>query len=132
MADRASALAALIDTNVLIYQLKNALSPELMQALGVQLENQQAFISVITRIEMLAWKGHSQESLTKTTQLVTLIPEFGLTEPIVQETIRIRKTYGLKLPDATIAATALVHNCCLWTANEVDFKRIPELQIRSI
>jgi hypothetical protein len=57
-----------------------------MQALGAQLENQQAFISVITRIEMLAWKGHSQESLTKTTQLVTLIPEFGLTEPIVQET----------------------------------------------
>lgn len=45
------------------------------------------------------------------------------------QTILIRRQYKIKLPDAIIAATALVHNLILVTRNTSDFKNIPELQL---
>ncbi|MGB4115435.1 MAG: hypothetical protein WBK51_02685 [Polaromonas sp.] len=64
----------LLDTNVLIYHLNLALTPQITQQLGDALKTQQAFISVITRIEMLAWKGHTDESLRQTTNLIEQMP----------------------------------------------------------
>lgn len=122
----------LLDTNVLIYHIGLALSDELTHQLGQAMQTQRAFISVITRIEMLAWKGHSDTSLRQTTDLMSLLPEFSLSEAVIAQTIRIRKTHGLKLPDAVIAATALVHGCQLMTANEADFKRVTGLDLLGI
>ena len=56
----------LLDTNVLIYHMRLALGDEVTQQLGDALKTQRAFISVMTRIEMLAWKGHSDGSLHQT------------------------------------------------------------------
>jgi predicted nucleic acid-binding protein len=119
----------LLDTNVLIYHLKLALSPEMTQQLGDALKARQAFISVITRIELLAWKGHTEESLQQTTNLVNLLPELPLSEPVIADAIRIRKTSSLKLPDALIAATAITHGLRLVTANEADFKKVDGLSL---
>lgn len=117
----------LLDTNVLIYHLKLALTPQVTQQLGEALKARQAFISVITRIEMLAWKGHTENSLSQTTDLIEQLPELTLSEPVIAQAIRIRKTYALKLPDAVIAATAITHSLQLVTANEADFKRVDGL-----
>lgn len=81
----------LLDTNVLIYHLRQALTPQLTQQLGDALKAQQAFISVITRIEMLAWKGHSEESLRQTTDLIEQLPELGLSELVIAQAIHIAK-----------------------------------------
>ena len=35
----------------------------------------------------------------------------------------------IKLPDAIIAATALVHGLTLWTHNTDDFKDVPQLKL---
>ena len=122
----------LLDTNVLIYHLNLALSPQVTQQLGEALKAQQVFISVITRIEMLAWKGHTEESMRQTTDLIEQLPELGLSEPVITQAISIRKTFALKLPDAVIAATAMCHGLQFVTANEADFKRVDGLSLLCI
>jgi predicted nucleic acid-binding protein len=122
----------LLDTNILIYHLKRALSAEFTEQLALTIVAQQAYISVITRIEMLAWKGHTDLSLQQTTHLLAQLPELGINEAVVAQTIRVRKAHGLKLPDALIAATALVHGLQLVTANTADFKRVDSLVLQSI
>lgn len=125
-------VALLLDTNVLIYHIRLALTEEVTQQLGEALKAQRAFISVITRIEMLAWKGHTDESLRQTTDLIRLLPELPLSEAVIVQAIRIRKAYGLKLPDAVIAATAMANGLQLMTANESDFKRVAGLSLLCI
>ncbi|MDR9364048.1 MAG: PIN domain-containing protein [Balneolaceae bacterium] len=52
-----------------------------------------------------------------------------LTEEIAQECINIRKQQSIKLPDAIIAATALVYDMKLITRNISDFKNIHTLNV---
>ncbi len=85
-------------------------------------------LSVISRIELLGWKPDDSEFETDVANLVKLSDEFGLTEEIVQATINLRKTVKIKLPDAIIAATALVHKMTLVSDNDTDFLRVPKLK----
>jgi predicted nucleic acid-binding protein len=48
---------------------------------------------------------------------------------IVQKTISIRKSKKIELPDAIIAATALVHGFTLISRNTSDFKNIMGLKV---
>ena len=52
-----------------------------------------------------------------------------LTNSIVDRSIEIRKNYKTKLPDAIIAATALVYDLILITRNNSDFKNIEGLKL---
>jgi predicted nucleic acid-binding protein len=122
----------LLDTNVLIYHFKNGLTAEFTEQLALTIVVQQAYISVITRIEMLAWKGHTALSLQQTTGLIAQLPELGINEAVITQTIHVRKAHGLKLPDALIAATALVHGLQLVTANVVDFQRVERLAMQGV
>ncbi|MEM6264058.1 MAG: PIN domain-containing protein [Bacteroidota bacterium] len=49
---------------------------------------------------------------------------YHFSESIVAQTISLRKHHKIKLPDAIIAATALVHNLTLITSNTADFHRV--------
>lgn len=62
-------------------------------------------------------------------EIVNVIP---LTNPIVNKTIEIKRYRKIKLADAIIAATALVNNLTLVTANVEDFKNIPGLSVLNI
>ena len=81
---------------------------------------------------MLAWKGHTHDSLHQITGLIRLLPELAMGEAVIEQTIRIRKTFGLKLPDAVIAATALAHGLQLVTGNASDFNRVAGLNLLCI
>ena len=48
-------------------------------------------------------------------------------EEVVLKVISIRQTRKMKLPDAIIAATALIHDCMLITRNISDFSGLPGL-----
>ena len=122
----------LLDTNILIYHLKAVQPPELKSQLALAVSGERAHVSVITRMEMLAWRGHTEQSLTQTHGLLQLMQELSLAEPVVQEAIRLRKHFGLKLPDAVIAATAVVHSCTLVTGNGADFERVDGLNLACI
>ncbi|MEY4538677.1 MAG: hypothetical protein RLZZ306_434, partial [Bacteroidota bacterium] len=49
-------------------------------------------------------------------------------DEIVEKTIEIRRIYKIKLPDALIAATAIVFDLTLVSRNDKDFTQIPELK----
>ena len=52
-----------------------------------------------------------------------------LTDNVVEVCIEIRKKYKTKLPDAIIAATALVYNLVVISRNISDFKNISGLKV---
>lgn len=62
-------------------------------------------------------------------EIVDVIP---LTNQIVNKTIEIRRVRKIKLADAIIAATAIVGDLTLVTANVEDFKNVPGLTVLNI
>jgi len=52
-----------------------------------------------------------------------------LSESVAIQTIELRKQYRIKLPDAIIAATALVHGFELISRNTSDFKNVTGLTV---
>jgi predicted nucleic acid-binding protein len=50
-------------------------------------------------------------------------------EEIISKTIELRQQYKTQLPDAIIAASALVNGLILITRNSKDFEQITDLQV---
>ena len=84
----------------------------------------------LSRIEVLGWSGHSEQSVQDARQfLIQHLDEYPLTEVIVHRCTSLRRQYSLKLPDAIIAATALHLQLPLVTRNTDDFKNIEDLSL---
>ena len=63
--------------------------------------------------------------MKQTTEFIQNSIVIGLEEAIILRMIALRKLLKIKLPDAVIAATAIVHDLTLITRNTDDFKNIP-------
>lgn len=118
----------LIDTNVAIYYFGQTLSKESEKYLD-QLLVGNYYISVINRIELLGFNTININESEAINSFIANSTIFELDETIIIETIRIRKNYSIKLPDAIIAATCLVKGCSLITNNIRDFERIASLHL---
>lgn len=118
----------LLDTNTAIYFLEGAL-PATSLVFMKSVLDVECNLSIITKIELLGWQFPSVEKESDATDFVNASTVFGLTDDIANETIRIRKSLKIKLPDAVIAATALVHGFELISRNETDFKQVPGLVV---
>lgn len=55
-----------------------------------------------------------------------------ITDAVIEETINIRKAIKIKLPDAIIAATAIVNNLKILTDNTSDFIRVTGLKMTTV
>ena len=118
----------LIDTNILIYYLADAIPEEELPKVEEILRT--SFnVSIITKIEFLGWKGHTPEGFEKSKEFISFANVIPLTDEIGDVAIELRRRVSIKLPDAVIAATALVHNLTLVTRNVKDFERIEGLRI---
>jgi predicted nucleic acid-binding protein len=85
-------------------------------------------VSVISKIELLAWNAPTQADADKYLSFVEDSEIFPLTDEVVEKTIEIRRLPKKpKLPDCIIAATAIVNDLTLISRNEVDFSMIPGL-----
>lgn len=115
----------LIDTNVVIAYLDNSL-PE---KFALEIEDSGSNISVITRMELLAWRNATPENLHKIQSFIDASFVYNLDEPVILKAIDIRKHYRIKLPDVIIAATAIVHNLKLITRNNSDFEKITDFHL---
>lgn len=114
----------LVDTNTVIDYLENKLpeeSPKIIDNIEIQ-------FSVISRIELLVWKKATDKQLEILNDFIKASVVFSLDEKTVLKSIEIRRTYGLKLPDAIIASTAIVNDLILLSRNTVDFKKITALK----
>lgn len=79
-------------------------------------------ISFISEIELLGFNGLSKSEEIKLKQLLkdSFIIEWN--SKIKEQTIELRKKYSIKLPDAIIAATSIVYEIPLVTADKGFFQ----------
>lgn len=117
----------LIDSNAVIDYLGRKLPPSGMDFMNSVIDDFPT-LSVITKIEVLGFNAPDEhyQLLTNFMDDNTIL---GLTNNIVDTSIEIRKNYKTKLPDAIIAATALVYNLTLISRNTSDFINIQDLKV---
>jgi predicted nucleic acid-binding protein len=99
-----------LDTNVFIGFVKGLLGTALTASLPA---DGKIFISVITRIEALAYPRMTTQEEDKILAVLRHIPVIPLKRKIERNSILLRTKTKLKLPDCIIAATALAQNAVL-------------------
>jgi len=82
-------------------------------------------ISIINKIELLSISDVPEQILAFVDEAYVI----KLDDDIVSKTIEIRRKYRIKLPDAIIAATAVIMKLHLITHNVSDFKGIKGLKV---
>lgn len=112
----------LLDTNIVLYLLNGDTT------LAELLNNKQLYISIISELELLAFKDLTKKEEKIIINFISQCKVVNINQAIKQETIRIRKVYKAKLPDSIIMATALYLDLPLITADS-DFKRVEELTL---
>lgn len=118
----------LLDSNTVIYLLSNSFPESTSEKIQSIIDADDYFLSVITRMEVLGFNGN-QDEMELATEFMSDSIIIGLEEAIILRTIALRKQQKIKLPDAIIAATALVHRLTLVTRNLDDFKNISGLDL---
>lgn len=113
----------LVDTNIIIYVLQGN------RELASLIHSKYAYLSVISELELLSFPKIDKKEEFVIQSFIQEMNLIELNEVIKRETIRLRRAYGLKLPDSIIAATALYLNCPLITADS-DFSRVAGLDLR--
>lgn len=117
----------LIDTNIIIDYLGRKLPVSGMDFMNNVIDAVPN-ASVISKIEVLGFNA-SDEHYRILTDFMNDTNLFDLTDEIVDVCISLRRKYKTKLPDAIIAATAIVYDFTLITRNVTDFKNIHGLKI---
>jgi hypothetical protein len=118
-------MQCLFDSNILIYHLNGELNEKGTNLLEEALTDEGAY-SVISKIELLGF-AQSEEDEAQGRKLLSYLLEIPLNSEIAEQTIQIRKAYKIKLPDAIIAATALINGFMVVSRNKKDFARISNL-----
>ena len=86
-------------------------------------------ISIVTQIEILSKKDLLETETSALKDFLKIAVIYDVNQGIAAKTIDIRLQYKIKLPDAIIAATAIVNNLTLISRNTSDFSQIKELEI---
>jgi predicted nucleic acid-binding protein len=117
------------DTNTAIYYLQKQFPPSAERFVDNLLKEETPTISAITEIELLCWRTAVEKDLEVLNGFIGDSLVIELEQSIKLKTAEIRKAYRIKLPDAIIAATALVYGLTLLTRNIEDFRIIVDLDI---
>ncbi len=115
----------LMDSNVIIDYLGNKLPIKS----AIIIDRLPIVISVITKIEITGRYNASKQQIQKIASFTEKAFIYPLSEEIIEQTISIRQKDKIKLPDAIIAATAMVNNHILVTHNISDFATLKNLKV---
>lgn len=119
----------LLDTNFLIdafagqpdaVRLLKKLPPQTPEWIGY---------SAITRIEILGFASLNQTDEEGLRDLLAEFEETPISSTVIERAIEIRKATRIKIPDALIAATALIYEAQLVTRNANDFRSVTGIQV---
>ncbi len=108
----------LLDTDVLIDHIRGRHTAQIDGCMA----------SVVTRTELFAGNESEEPAVIA---LLDRLEELEVTVEIARRAGRIRRTTGLDIADALIAATALEHQLPVMTRNLRHFGRVAELALRS-
>ncbi|QKZ15391.1 type II toxin-antitoxin system VapC family toxin [Spirosoma sp. KUDC1026] len=93
-----------------------------------ELVDRECVISFVSEIELQVWQPSNPADSAVYSAFVSGSTILGISPALIHEAIQIRKTYNIKLPDALIAATAIVNNRILVADNDKDFTKIATLR----
>jgi predicted nucleic acid-binding protein len=118
----------LIDTNIISHLFSNRI-PTSGKEFVEKIINSNFIISVVVEIEVLTFHEIPQK-MPLIEEFIKLANVIQLDREITLKAIDIRKlSKKIKLADAIIAATAIVHDLILVTNNLKDFQHISELKL---
>jgi len=117
----------LVDSNVIIDYVSNRIPEKSAKQLDIYF-NSNFSVSIISKIEVLGFNTQEYE-LEQLESFIQLSSIVYIDEAVADKTIESRRMKRIKLPDAIIAATALVQNCILLSHNTTDFNKIEGLQV---
>ena len=103
-------LRFVLDTNAVLYFLGGRLAAPFPAGSYA--------ISVISELELLAYPGLASAEEQRIRAFLADIPVTDLTQSVKHHAVNLRKRFGLKLPDAIIAATALALEATLLTNDQ--------------
>lgn len=112
----------IVDTNVALYLLSGN------ETIANILENANVYVSFVTQLELLGFKGITAKEVTKVKRFLTDCIIVDISEDIKNKTIAIKQSHQIKLPDSIIAATSLCLEIPLLTADK-GFEKIKNLDI---
>lgn len=107
-------LKYLYDTNVFIDYFSDRLENQHLFDEKFLMENE-VLISPVVRMELLSHPDISEEEDKLFTELLDNFESVEIDFEVEKETILLRRKYKLKLPDAIIAASAIIENAILVT-----------------
>ena len=110
----------LVDTDIFVDHLRGAHE--------LRAGRHRLFYSVITRAELFA--GTSATDVV--TRLLSAFRELPVDRAVAERAGRIRREAGLRMPDALVAATAVVHGLGLATRNRRHFDGVHGLRLRAL
>lgn len=113
----------LIDTHIFILLFNDRLAENIPHGkLGC---------SIITEMELRSYPKLTSEEEGFIRKNLACLKIYGVDDAVKEKAIILRRTTRLKLPDAIIAATAIVHGAVLLT-NDKELHDIPDLRYREL
>lgn len=112
-----------IDTNIFILLFNNRLKERIPEGTLA--------CSIITEIELLSFSALSPNEESLIREQLAFLKIYGIDNAIKEKTIQLRKSKQLKLPDAIIAATAMIHDCIL-ISNDKAFQTVAGLNCHGL
>jgi len=110
----------LVDTDIFIDHLRGAVE--------IKPGRHRLHYSVITRAELFA--GSTATNLVS--QLLAPFKQLAVDRAVAERAGRVSREFGLRLPDALIAATALEHGLSVSTRKVKDFTQVRGLRLRTL
>ena len=118
----------ILDTNIFVDHLRNfPPAVKYVEALGVET----VFFSAITEAELLAGRhNNNPKKREKLLQLLLQWTKVPVTNPVAVLAGDFSRQYCMQIPDALIAATAVLNNAELITKNVKDFQKVEKLRVK--
>ena len=112
----------LVDTNIFLYLMNgNDTIEEILQGKNI-------YVSFMTELELIGFKNINPKEEKQIHNLLSDCSIILMNDFIKVKYVDLRKKYHLKLADAVIAATAIVYNMPLITADK-QFRTVKELTL---
>ncbi len=113
----------LIDTCAVVKYLSELL-PEVALSFMDRVVDEDCRVSFITKIELLVWNAPNPTEIEIRKEFISGATVYYINDSIINQAIKIRKDTNIKLPDAIIAATAMIYDCTLLSDNDIDFNKV--------
>ncbi len=114
----------LLDSNIIIYGSK----PE-HAFLRALLAHDDSVVSGISYPEVLGYTGLTPAESSVLDAFFSTTPMLAVDDPVLRQAAKLKQQRKLKLGDAIVAATAMIHRLTLATRNVSDFSWVPGLTL---